>query len=112
MDSEVVYLIILSMLLIIILYYCGLCYYGNKLQNKDNSDDEFRQIDVRSGILYGIWDSNALESQMAGDLNFPPKYSHGLSGEFEEPPPSYECAMEFDRISKIPKFQLDIETYI
>ena len=94
------------MWLIILIYFCGICYFGTK-QKKDNSDDEFRPMDnyVRSGIFTS-------ESQMAGDLNLPPKYSNGLSGEFEEPPPSYECAMEVDRMSKIPMFHLDIETYI
>ena len=94
------------MLLVIFLYFCGICYYGQK-QKKANSDDEFRPMDnyVTSGIF-------TLESQMAGDLNFPPKYSNCLSREFEEPPPSYECAMEFDRMSKIPMFHLDIETYV
>ena len=46
---------------------------------------------------------------MAEDLIFLPKYSNGLSREFEEPPSSYEWAMESDRMSEI---HLDIETYI
>ena len=107
MESEVVYLIILSMFLVVLLYACGICYFGKAWQKKDyHNDDSPMDSHVRSGIF------TVESSQMAEDLIFPPKYSYGLSGEFEEPPPSYECAVELDRMSEIPKIHLDIETYI
>ena len=108
MESEVVYLIILSMFLVVLLYSCGICYFGKAWQKKDNPIDEFQPMD--SHVISGIFTLES--SQMAEDLIFPPKYSNGLSREFEEPPPSYECAVELDRMSKIPKINLDIETYI